>query len=399
LKNLTRNLSKNQVQDLLSVSLAYRLGNVKHSDFYVYLRKLCQKGGLDFNQYPAMDSYIRYILISDRIQAENLFNEVKRMEEGIYQSLARTDEERRLLTQSKSLHLLGKLLSSSLTREEWEEYSNERHSRASGNPEQTFRRLDSRFRGNDETFLDLKSFEDFYKESLIRDEKISENVMKQFSSQPRSGKDPSVAVLVTGGFHSEGIEKILTRSNVAMITFTPKISKVDTDNGTAYLSVFTQEKTPLQKLFDGDKLFVTPENLPTSTKLEAAVSISAIHSPTNVERANEWLHKLPDSIRKMIEIMRIKIQGNNLEVTVNSPNGEVETEIQRANDLTVLDITRGEIAAKTGIFSQIKHITQQTLQKTIKTLRAKIIQKLIIAISSAMVVQIIVSHSFFPGSA
>ena len=67
-----------------------------------------------------------------------------------------------------------------------------------------------------------------------------------------------MAVLVTGGFHSAGIEQRLKKAGVATIAFAPKITHVDSNNGSAYLSVFTREKAPLEKLFQGEKLFVSP---------------------------------------------------------------------------------------------------------------------------------------------
>ena len=42
-------------------------------------------------------------------------------------------------------------------------------------------------------------------------------------------------------------------------SYVPKIEKVDTDRGSAYLSVFTQEKTPLDRLFQGQQLYLANE--------------------------------------------------------------------------------------------------------------------------------------------
>src|SRR5207244_3646932 len=54
-----------------------------------------------------------------------------------------------------------------------------------------------------------------------------------------------------------------------------KITKVDTKNGSAYLSAFTQEKTPLEKLFEGEKLFLAPLQWPRSLQLSTAVRMGA----------------------------------------------------------------------------------------------------------------------------
>ncbi len=45
-------------------------------------------------------------------------------------------------------------------------------------------------------------------------------------------------------------------AGLAVVSFVPKISKVDAENSSSYLTAFAQEKTPLQKLFEGEKLFL-----------------------------------------------------------------------------------------------------------------------------------------------
>ena len=71
-----------------------------------------------------------------------------------------------------------------------------------------------------------------------------------------TANNTNTAVLVTGGFHSPGMAKKLQRAGFTVISFTPKIEKIDASHGSAYLSVFSQEKTPLEKMFQGQKLFL-----------------------------------------------------------------------------------------------------------------------------------------------
>jgi len=63
-------------------------------------------------------------------------------------------------------------------------------------------------------------------------------------------------LLVTGGFHSQGMTQQLIHSGATVINYVPKLTSVSAENSSAYLSVFDQEKTPLEKLFEGQKLFL-----------------------------------------------------------------------------------------------------------------------------------------------
>jgi hypothetical protein len=101
--------------------------------------------------------------------------------------------------------------------------------------------------------LDLKSFEQFYVEALSRDRAMTNNLLRAMDENKTN-----VAVIVTGGFHTQGMMAQLNKQGITTITYAPKVSKVEDENGTSYLSVFTQEKTPLDKLFAGEKLFVNP---------------------------------------------------------------------------------------------------------------------------------------------
>lgn len=234
IEQLVSKLTSDQMSALVNHSLAYRMGSLGHADFYEYLQKLCEASGVKLSNFKAMNDYIQYVILSDGIDAEKLFGEMSAREEDGYRSFTETSKEEALIKESKQLRLTTKLLDFSLTREEWEDYQKLSPSN-----------------------IDLKPYETFYKEAQFRDDAMAQNLLKAIQAH-----DAKVAVLVTGGFHSKGIDQQLYKAGLTTITFTPKITRVDSSEGSAYLSVFTQEKTPLEKLFAGEKLFLTPEVFP-----------------------------------------------------------------------------------------------------------------------------------------
>jgi len=225
-----------QVGSLLNHSVAFRLGTIKHSDFYQYLRTLCEESDVPLAHYKAMSEYIQYVLLSESVDPEKLFQETSRMEEEAYNSLVKTDQEKKLVVQSRFNHLLGKLLDFALTPEEWAEYKSVKGKVLSKS-----------------TWENLSSFENFYEVAELRDKAIAENLLAEMERS-----DTTIAVLVAGGFHSPGITKLISESGGTTVTFAPKITKVETEDGENYLSLFTQDKAPLDKLFEGEKLFLAP---------------------------------------------------------------------------------------------------------------------------------------------
>ena len=230
---LVSKLSKSETEELTAQSAIYRAGNLSHADFYTFVKKLCAKKNVGLDRYPAMDQYIRYVLLSDSLDVDAILEETTAAEKNIYSALAHNEKERRLITESRLNFLVGKLLDFALTKEEWTEYQD------SSFPIETF--------GND----GLKPFESFYREAEARDEAMAANLEKAMDAS-----HAKVAVLVTGGFHSNGLARQLQPKGFTVVSYVPKISKIEDANGSAYLSVFTQEKTPLDKLFAGEKLFL-----------------------------------------------------------------------------------------------------------------------------------------------
>jgi len=280
LANLAPGLDAAESSALLNAGMAYRLGRLRHGDFYVYLRRLCESNGVRLSAYPAMDAYVQYALLSDKINAEGLLAEVQSLEDGRYAALATTADEKNLVARARHLHLLGKLVDFALTPSEWREY----------------KKLAA---GQKAEGLDLASFEDFFHRADARDHAMTENLLKALAAgkshaarsyepgrrssgvarfHKRRTAPGGVAVLVAGGFHSAGIETLLRSRapRAAVVTLSPKFTVAELDGGSTYLSVFNQEKTPLQKLFEGEKLFVTElVNTPAMRRDVAALTAAA----------------------------------------------------------------------------------------------------------------------------
>ncbi|MBK8574981.1 MAG: hypothetical protein IPN90_04620 [Elusimicrobia bacterium] len=246
IEKLTQTLTAQEIESLMAESVAYRSGERRFGDFYAGLQDLCRRKGIALAAFPAMDAYIRYVLMADGIDPELLLKENIALEKAAFDRVVRTAEERVLAAQSREIWLAGRLAEFVLTPAEWEEWA--AHKRNCG--------------------LDLSSFESFYREAQSRDNSMADNLWGSLGPG-------SVAVLVTGGFHAEGVARRLEQRGVTVVSYVPKIEKVDTAQGAAYLSVFSQEKTPLEKLFSGQKLFLSTNPLaPADRKIRLPIAVT-----------------------------------------------------------------------------------------------------------------------------
>lgn len=237
-------------------------------------RAVFAKGGMPLERFPAIVSLLKYRALADTLDAEILGDEIDAAEKAVYAALAKTEAEREIVAESKRFQLERKLAEFALTSKEWGEYKRVAGERPLARP---------------------TVFENFYLAAEARDAEMARNLVEQirlrqdYGGQPRNSKN---IVLVTGGFHSAGIGKRLIEAGYAVTTFTPRITKIDSAEGTKYLSVFTQLRTPLDQLLEGDKLFLSPEQFPQRTMRFARIlltSVALVSMALPVDRLTVWL--------------------------------------------------------------------------------------------------------------
>ncbi len=264
---------------------------------------------LESSRIRTVKNYSRYMKLVESIDIEKLLGEIKSAEDAAYAALARTSDERKLIWETRRLCLIEKLVEFALTRDEWDEY------KALGRV------------GWGNKIPSTSAFEDFYRQAELRDTAMANNLFRVLSTTcnvPRT----SFAVLVTGGFHSSGIDQRLVDAGYEVIIFIPKITTIDTANGSAYLSVFSQQKTPLDKLFDGEKLFLSPPQWNRSTLGLFAVLVAAtavINHFVSAEFLNGWLGRtLGSSDVSLAQVgqstVQIVLGAVAVGITINFPN-------------------------------------------------------------------------------
>ncbi len=313
---LVAELSQAQQTQLMNMSLAFRMGKVSNADFYKYLDALCWKAGIAIKKYPAMQAYVEYVVVSDRINAEAFLSELRSMESRIYESLSQTKEEKVIIARSRQIYLTGKLLDFSLTPEEWNEYKDS----ADANPA-------------------LSTFKSFFEHAQLRDSALTGNLLSQAAL-----KHAKLAVLVTGGYHSEGVTKILHDKGIATITMAPKITKIEGAKGTEYLSVFTQEKTPLEKLFDGDRLFVVQTPLTASIAGQIASIVEVFSKVTHgISQGTSSLASLMVGYGNEFAVHWKIAKGGNTAIETSGPQGIVESTLSLTEDGSgIANVTFGQ---------------------------------------------------------
>ncbi|HQB11596.1 MAG TPA: nucleotide sugar dehydrogenase [Candidatus Omnitrophota bacterium] len=217
-----------------------KIGNLPvHKTRFVFERLMdVLPENFSFDAYPNLRLYIQQIILTSEIDSRMLQSEMKELAKRILESLLKTDREKELVTELREYQLLKKLFHLELSRDEYE-----REVRRNLTPEK-LARLSGAARG-DKRPADGKTvmpapnsalnvlFSEairFYDGAIDREEKMMENAGKILGS-----RGDKAAVLITGGFHTDGFRKQITESGHSYIGITPNIGSVTREEEENYL--------------------------------------------------------------------------------------------------------------------------------------------------------------------
>jgi hypothetical protein len=245
LEKLTRVLPQAALKGLLQEFIALQSGRVTYPQFHQTLAKTIAGAGIDIKSFPAFANYIDYVFKADQIHAKDLFEEIQQFEISTGARFARSDEERALLAMDRRLGLLQKLISLSMTREDWKEWNSQ------AGPHLKFTAMSAASREKLGSLPDVGIFENFYEFAERRNNVMAQNLWEALSGPKNlaSGAAP-VAVLVAGGYHADEIASLLIKKHATVVMVTPKWDGSGMEKGDPQLSIFTREKLPLESLFE-----------------------------------------------------------------------------------------------------------------------------------------------------
>ncbi|MBK8576484.1 MAG: hypothetical protein IPN90_12695 [Elusimicrobia bacterium] len=249
---LAARLSPQDLVALTERAVAFRAGQMGFGAFHEEVVALAGKAGMSLKGSQEFFKYLEYVKHVEGIDRGGLLDEIDGQEKAYVARLLKSASPRvgEVYAVSRDLVMADKLLRHAMTPNEWAEYSKN----AAG-----LRNLPTRLSkletgppavANDFAAM-IPVFEEFYRAGVARDKVLVDNLFARMGKGSSDGKDPAVAVLVAGGFHTDGVTALIKQRGAAYVTLTPRFEVV---NGQDSLDVFRQQKTPLDRLFAGEKL-------------------------------------------------------------------------------------------------------------------------------------------------
>jgi len=248
---VSKKITKDNLTELVSQSLSFKVGKISSAEFYDYLKNLSLKNGVELvKKYPNLANYIIYNGVYSKIENERLFTDIKNIEIAVKEKLFQSEDQRALEKLSRHIDILIGLINIKLLNADFEYYKSRKEEFAHtvftdfivkkianyglsydlGEPSQAVQES-------------IGKLEDFYAIAIKRDTALVENTMKVMDKE-----NAKIVVLVTGGFHSEGITKLLEKQGLSYMVVCPSITK---DVPTPYIQILTNQRTPLEEILTG----------------------------------------------------------------------------------------------------------------------------------------------------
>ncbi len=245
---LTEKSSKETLEELVSKSIAFRSQNIPQADFYSYLLALSKKEGIGMDRYPELAKYTRYITTYESIDLISLFEEMAAFEDALGQKVFQDDDERRVYSLSRMARLMSDMLEMKLTpgsfgylkdtianidKSELTDFVSAMASKYNA-------RIDIGYDA-DRIISGIKEAAEFYLVAGKRDSAILENTI---ASMRQTGEH--VAALITGGYHTEGLSKLLREKKASYMVILPKFDASGPER--PYVAILTNKKEPYEGL-------------------------------------------------------------------------------------------------------------------------------------------------------
>jgi len=218
---LQKSLSKTELEELVEKMVLFKFNRISKETVFKYISRKADDLGIETGEFPDFQKYNVYISTYESVNKSALYDEVKSLEEDLWGRMSDTADQKELFRLSDNLGMIEDFLYLNLTREKYKYYDQHRADFDITNFVSFIKRNAPIYKINaplDENVVVLNEYvekmEKFYEYSFQRDEAFIENI----KFDPRS----KLAVLVTGGFHTENLCELMRGKGISYISIMPK---------------------------------------------------------------------------------------------------------------------------------------------------------------------------------
>ncbi|MGB2601139.1 MAG: hypothetical protein WBD12_03910, partial [Candidatus Omnitrophota bacterium] len=248
---LSKSMDKGELEALVLKSVDFKQNKISQGAFHSYLATLAEKHGVKTEGYENLIAFTKYVSLYETIDIFGMYHEIEAFEDNLREKFYRNDYERKLHKMAKMARLLDKLYSMELTNGDcaYIDANRAEYNAAefAGFIKETSKKYNVPVGSYDiaQMLSGIDEALEFYHVAESRNKAMLSNTVRHMRTE-----GSKVAALITGGYHTKGLTKLMEDKELSYLVIVPKFEK---DKERPYVAILTGKKKPYQKLLDSGK--------------------------------------------------------------------------------------------------------------------------------------------------
>jgi len=241
--------NRSDMDALIAKASLFKDRKISPFSFYSYLKDLANKHLKDqLAKYPNLTEFVDYLAKVNSLDSTKLFTEMEDLTYEIKQKLARNDEEKAFIQALRNIKFLESFFNLKVSNEELDYYLQNKESCKVSFFENFLK--PALKKSNLSNFIDfnpdlidshLQELEDFYNIAKSRDFAMFNNTVSEIEK-----RNIKVSALITGGFHTKGLTRLLKDKGYSYIVISPySKTEIDEEN---YRYLLSGKRKPIEEL-------------------------------------------------------------------------------------------------------------------------------------------------------
>lgn len=241
--------NRGDMDALMAKASLFKDQKISPFSFYSYLKDLANKHLKDqLTKYPNLTGFVDYLTKVNSLDSTKLFTEMEDLTYEIKQRIARNDEEKTFIQALRNIKFLESFFNLKISNEELDYYLQDKESCKVSFFENFLKPVLKKY--NLSNFIDfnpllidshLQELEDFYDIAKSRDFSMFNNTVSEIEK-----RNIKVSALITGGFHTKGLTRLLKDKGYSYIVISP-FSKTEIDEEN-YRYLLSGKRKPIEEL-------------------------------------------------------------------------------------------------------------------------------------------------------
>nr|MBU1327909.1 DUF89 family protein [Candidatus Omnitrophota bacterium] len=241
--------NKSEIESLSTKAVLYKDKKISPFSFYSYLDELSRRHlKEEIDKYPDLFGYISYLRKLNSLDSSKLFSEIEELAYEIKDLMSDNPDQKLLTKALRNVNFLENFFNLKISNENLDYYLKDKDNfkviffKDFLQPNLAKYNIDSFIDFNPDLIdKNLPILENFYELAHKRDLAMFNNATSEIET-----RKPKLTALITGGFHTQGLTKLLKDNNYSYIVISPySKTAIDEEN---YRNLLEGKRKPLKEL-------------------------------------------------------------------------------------------------------------------------------------------------------